>query len=209
MESSELVAKRKITQIKPKDKYENLKNDFFLQKVFNNLEFKKTLNIIKYNNIKKRINININIYKKYSEKYSSIEIEINPEKNKFGNFINTKEEEQIYYHIYFNNNEEIKRNHINKDEEVNTIKIIIDYKVKSFEKLFKGCKRIESINFKKFYRNNINDMSGMFNGCSSLKEINLEHFDTHKVSDMGGMFYKCSSLRNLNIENFITKNKSY
>ena len=29
MESSELVAKRKITQIKPKDKYENLKNDFF------------------------------------------------------------------------------------------------------------------------------------------------------------------------------------
>ena len=79
MESSELVAKRKITQIKPKDKYENLKNDFFLEKVFNNLEKKKSLIIVKYNeNIRKRLNLNINNYKKYSEKYSSIEIEIKP-----------------------------------------------------------------------------------------------------------------------------------
>ena len=45
--------------------------------------------MIKYNkNIKNRINININDYKEYSEKYSSIEIYIKPVKNKYGKFIN-------------------------------------------------------------------------------------------------------------------------
>ena len=40
--------------MKSKNKYGNLKNDYFLQKVFNNLEKKKLLNIVKYNkNIKK------------------------------------------------------------------------------------------------------------------------------------------------------------
>ena len=42
------------------------------------------------------------------------------------------------------------------------IKIIIDYQIKSFELLFYECKCIESINFKKFYRNNINNMENMF-----------------------------------------------
>ena len=81
MESSNIISKEKNekTQIKSVDKYENIKADFFLIKLFNHLEKKKKLNIVKYNeNIKKRINININDYKEYSEKYSSIEIEIKP-----------------------------------------------------------------------------------------------------------------------------------
>ena len=41
-------------------------------------------------------------------------------------------------------------NNINKDEEIKIIKIIIDYQVKSFEKLFSDCGYIESINFKKY-----------------------------------------------------------
>ena len=61
-----------------------------------------------YKNIKKRININTNDYKEYSEKHSSIEIKIKPVNKKFGRFINN-EKEEIYYHIYFNNKEEIKR----------------------------------------------------------------------------------------------------
>ena len=41
--------------MKSKNKYENLKSDYFLQKVFNNLKKKKLLNIVKYNkNIKKK-----------------------------------------------------------------------------------------------------------------------------------------------------------
>ena len=75
------------------------------------------------------------------------------------------------------------------------IKIIIDYQVKSFNKLFFKCYCIESINFKKFYRNNIIDMSWMFNGCSSLKELNLTNFNTNNVTDMGEMFCGCKSLK--------------
>ena len=226
--------KDKKEEIKTKDKFVNLKNDYFLIKLFNNLERKRKLSFVKFNkNIKKRININNNDYKEFCETYSSIEIEIKPINNKYGVFIDIKEEDEKYYHIYFNNNkEEIKRNHINKDEQIAIIKIIIDYQVKSFENLFLKCDCVESINFKKFYRNNINnmccmffeckflkelnlnnfntnsviDMRQMFMGCSSLKELNLNNFNTNNVTDMSGMFYGCSKLKELNINNFNTNN---
>ena len=53
--------------MKSKDKFENLKNNYLLQKIFDNLKRKKLLKIIKYNkNIQKIINLNINDYKEYS-----------------------------------------------------------------------------------------------------------------------------------------------
>ena len=117
MESDNLISKEKTEKSEHKfvDKFENIKSDYFLEKVFNNIMKKRCLNILKYNkNIKKRINININNYKEYSEKYSSIEIEIKPVKNGFGGFIYFKKEDENYYHIYFNNNkEEIKRQYFN------------------------------------------------------------------------------------------------
>ena len=80
-----------------------LKNDYFLQKVFNHLEQKKLLNIIKYNKtIQNILDININNYKKYSEIYSPIEIEIIPVKDKYGAFINMFTGFESFYHIYFN-----------------------------------------------------------------------------------------------------------
>ena len=195
MESNhlELGEKAEKKEVQSIGKYGNIKADYFLQKVFDNLEKKRTLEIVKNNkNIKKRINININDYKEYSEKYSSIEIEIKPVNNKSGEFINIKEEDKKYYHIYFNNNkEEIKRNYINEDEKIIIIKIIIDYKIESFENLFKDCKCIETIYFKKFFRNNINNMGNMFTGCSSLKELNLNNFNTYNVINMYCMFYQC------------------
>ena len=119
MESGNPIFRGK-NQLKLVDKFNNIKTDYFLQKIFNNLEKKRTLNMVKCNkNIIKRINININDYKEYSEKYSSIEIEIKPVNNKYGLFINIKEEDEKYYHIYFNNNEEeIKRNYIEENEEI-------------------------------------------------------------------------------------------
>ena len=190
-----------------KDIFKNLKSDFFLQKLFYNLLKKKSLDIIKYNNkIKERINISIKDYKEYSEIYSSIEIEIKPVNNKYGEFINMKENEK-YFHIYFNDNkEEIKRNYLNKNDDASELKIIIDYQVKSFKYLFNGCKCIEYIYFKKFYRNNINNMEGMFHGCSSLKELILSNFNTNNVTNMGYMFSGCSSLKELNLSNFNTNN---
>jgi len=70
------------------DKFRSLKSDYFLQKLFDNLERKKLLDIVKYNKyMKQRINIKINDYKEYSEKYSSIEIEIIPKLNEYDCFI--------------------------------------------------------------------------------------------------------------------------
>ena len=96
--------------------FKKIKSDYFLRKLFYNLLKKKSLDIIKYNKkIKERINISIKDYKEYSEIYSSIEIEIKPVKNKYGEFINIDKENEIFYHIYFNNNkEEIKRNNLKK-----------------------------------------------------------------------------------------------
>ena len=108
----------------------------------------KSLTIVKYNKkLQKRMNLNINSYKDYSQLYSLIEIELKfiddkykeierklyniwfKEKN--NTFINILDEEKEYFHIYFDNSkEEIKRNFLNKNEKVNTIKIIINYQVK-------------------------------------------------------------------------------
>ena len=165
----DLISREK--QIISKNKYENLKSDYFLLKLFDNLKRKRLLEVLKYNkNIQKRINLNFNDYKEYSEKYSLIEIEIKPVNNECGKFINIKNEDKRYYHIYFNNSkEEIKKNFINKDEEIKIINIIIDYQIKSFKELFYNCDCIESIYFKKFYRN-INNMDSMFSRCTSLKK---------------------------------------
>ena len=198
MESSNLLSKEKEEKrrINPSDKYVNIKSDYILKRVFNNLEKKKKLNIVRYNNnIKKRLNININDY----EEYSLIEIEIKPMKDKYDKFINIKKYEEKYFRIYFNKKKKKKRNYIKKDEEIKIIKIIIDYRKLSFKSLFKNCDCIESINFKKFHRNNINSMKGMFNGCFSLKELILNNFNTINVTDMSLMFNGCSSLKELNL----------
>ena len=165
---------------KPNPITEKIKSDYFLQKLYDNMPKKKKLAIVKYNKkIQNRINLSVKDYKEYSETYSSIEIEIIPKKGEYGKFVNINENDKLYYHIYFNDNkEEIKNKYkIDEEDKVTKIKIIIEYQVKSFEGLFYLCYCIESINFKKFYRNNIIDMSYMFYGCSDdLKmKIKLEN----------------------------------
>ena len=125
-------------------KLENLKSDYFLEKLYDNILKKKTLEIVKYNkNIQNRLSINIKDYKEYSETFTSIEMEIIPRKNIYGRFINIiNENDELYYHIYFNDNiNEIKNKYeIKEEDKVNKIKIIIDYQIISFEKLFYWCK---------------------------------------------------------------------
>ena len=125
-----------------------------MRKIFDNLERKKKLKIMQYNKkFQKRINLSIDDYKEYSQFYSPIEIELKASYNKdssYCKFIIISNEERKYYHIYFNNSkEEIKRDYLIKDEKKMTIKIIIDYQVKSFQRLFGYCSCISSINFKK------------------------------------------------------------
>ena len=70
---------------------------------------RKSLEAIRYNkSIQKRIDININHYKAYSEKYSSIELYIILMKGEFGKIININEEDKKYIHIYFNDNKKKK-----------------------------------------------------------------------------------------------------
>ena len=193
----------KLNLIKSKNKFINIKSDYFIQKLFANMQKRISLKIIKCNiNIQKRLNININNYKDFSEKFSSIELDIIPIQKEYGPFIKINEENKKYFHIYFNNNkEEIKRTELNKEDKVSKINITIDYQIESFCRLFKNCKCIESINFKIFYRNNISNMSWMFSECSSLKELNLNNFNINKVTDMTNMFSGCS-------DQLITKIKS-
>ena len=209
MESEKLSKnKNKENQINtPNNILSNIKSNYILSKVYNNMTQKKSLKIVKYNKlIQNRLNISIKNYKEYYE----IEIDIIQCKDKYGKFININKNDKIYYHIYFNDNkEEIKDKYeIKEEDKVTKIKIIINYQVKSFEKLFYYCKCIESINFKKFSRNNINinNMSYMFYGCSSLKILNLSNFITNKVTNMSYMFSLCSSLKDINLSNFNTNN---
>ena len=188
---------------------------------------KKKLEIVKYNKkIQNRLNLDVKDYKEYSETFTSIEIEIIPTKDKYGKFIKINENDKLYYHIYFNDDkEEIKNKYeieeedgmikheyyIDEEDKVTKIKIIIDYQVKSFKKLFDDCKCIESINFKKFYRNNIIDKSYMFYECSSLKELNINNFNTNNVTYMNEMFSGCSDdlRRKIKSENKNIKDEAF
>ena len=144
-------------------------------------------------------------YKEYSEIYSSIEIEIIPAKDQYSNFINIDKENEIYYHIYFNTDKvETKNNYITKNDAVNKIKIIIDFKIKSVHGLFRNCKNIEAINFIKFNIRDINNISGMFSGCSSLKQIIFSNFNTENIITMSFMFQNCVSLEKIDLYNFNT-----
>ena len=98
--SSKIKDQEKSKLINSNNKLRNIKSDYFIQKFFDNIHNRKSLEIIKYNkNLQNKMHININHYKNYSEKYSSIEIEIKPMKNKYGKFINIKKKDEEYYHI--------------------------------------------------------------------------------------------------------------
>ena len=210
MESKDRLnnVKEKLKSINLNNKFEELKSDFFLQMLFIMIPKPKSLELIKYNKyIQKRIRINFNDYKSYSETYSTIEIEIIiPMKNKNDKFINIKKEDRKYYHIFFNSikKEEIKRMNLNINNKFYKINIIIDHQVDTLSGIFRFIDCVESINFKRFSRNNKTNMSYMFDGCSSLKELNLSHFNTDNVTNMIKMFYDCSLLKELKLNKFNT-----
>ena len=127
---------------KPNPNIENIKSKYILSKIYNNMSKKKKLLIVRYNKkIQNRLNLSPKDYKECCE----IEIEILPTKGIYGKFININENNELYYHIYFNDNkEEIKNKYknnkednatkheyyIQEEDKVTKIKIIIDYQVK-------------------------------------------------------------------------------
>ena len=188
-----------------KGKLENIKSKFILKKIYDNIIPLIMLKLIKYNK-KLQIKSGINLTN-YKEFYEIIEIELIPNKAKLGKFLNIQNnEEESYYHIQFDNNlnEEIDRNYLVQN--ASKILIKIEGKIKSFNELFLNCDGIESVYFKKFRRNNINNMSHMFSQCSSLIKADLTNIKTDNVTTMSSMFFGCSSLKEiifpkLNIQN--------
>ena len=62
---------KKSNLISSKNKLINIKSIYIMRKLFDFMNKRMSLEIIKYNiNIQKRLNININNYKNYSEKFS-------------------------------------------------------------------------------------------------------------------------------------------
>ena len=110
---------KETIHINSKVNLDDLKSLYILKLIFNNLPKKRYLEMIKYNKKSKlKLNVSTNDYKEYMELYSSIELEIKPMKNEYDKFINiNKKEEECFYHIYFNNEkEEIRRNHLTRND---------------------------------------------------------------------------------------------
>ena len=194
--------KEEFNQGKSRNIFENLKSKYLFKKIFENLNAKIFLKIIKYN---KKFKVKLDISDKNYKEYCDIEIELIPKGiGEFINFINQEEEQ--FFHIYFNDDKnETKRNNLINGEKIKKIKLIIDYQVRSFYKLFYNCNCLESIKFIKFNRKDINNMSYMFYNCYSLQDLNTSNLITNNVTDMSFMFAACSSLIKLELSNFNTK----
>ena len=201
----------KINELESANLFKSIKSTFIFKKLLDYVYKKVSFRIIKYNKfLQKRFNLSLKDFEECSKLFSTIEIEIKPVKDLYGTFINIqKEEDKFYYHIFFNNNEnEERRRYIRQGENIDKIKIKIGFQIKSFEKLFYNCVCIESINFKRFIRINITNMSNMVCGCLSLKDLNLSNFNTSNVISMDSMFSGCCSLKKLDLSSFKTDNVS-
>ena len=63
--------------------------------------------------------------------------------------------------------------------------------------LFKGLRRMETLDLSGLDTSRVTDMGGMFSGCASLPSLDLSGWDTSRVEGMWGMFFGCSSLSSL------------
>ena len=177
-----------------------------MKKIIGNLKVNKNLQLMKYNKtIQNKLNISILDYKKYNE--IEIELKLENKKDSLCKVINTDENDKSYIHIYIDNNKsEVNDNYIENKDNITKIKIKIDFEKKSLKGLFKNCDRIQEINFIKFNRKDIIDISEMFYECKSLIKLNLLNLKTNNVTNMAYLFYGCSSLEDINLSNFNTSN---
>ena len=183
-----------------------IKSIYILKRIFDYTTPIKKLNIIRYNNnIKEKLNINLNDY--IENQYIVIEIYPYSMKRRRRNkkFINiSSEKDESLCHIYFDddNETEIKRCYLSGHEKVSKIRVTLDKKFKSFYNLFGECKIIRAIKFKCFDDRKIEDMSYMFDKCLFLQKLDLTKFKTNNVTNMRDMFNGCSSLNDLNLSSF-------
>ena len=180
----------------------DIKSKVIMKKIFSHLEENKYLNMIHYNKTLQNIlNKDLNDFKNYSR----IELEITlVDKN--NSYFSCPLFNQDVYGKYINIYNNQSHYHIQTTDD-KTIKVILDYEINSFSRMFQRCHYIQKINFIRFKRKNIIDMSYMFNGCSELNKLNIFNFDTSNVTSMNFMFCGCTRLEEIIIYEF--KNKLY
>ena len=99
---------------------QNIQSKFIIKQILENIQKRKVLDILKCNKeVKIRVDIDINDYKKCCEEFSTIEIEIIPNDKYYTKIININKENEQYIHIFFNQNEK----EANKDFFPNQIKL--------------------------------------------------------------------------------------
>ena len=180
---------------------EQIKSKKILKIIFQNVQEGIYLRLLNHNKkLQKKLDIIFDSFIKYS---NQIIIEIIPKKviSYETRFINICGNKTSYHILFDGRKEEIKRDFISKGENISKIKIIIDEdkEMNSFNGLFKYCDCMEEINFIKFNRRNIIDMSNMFKDCRSLKKLNISKLKTDNVTSMKYMFKGCSSLSILDL----------
>ena len=76
--------------------------------------------------------------------------------------------------------------------------------LESMERMFDGCKSLETINTKIFRENKLRNLNFVFNSCTSLKEIDLSYFETTYMTELQSTFQNCKSLEKINFAYFDT-----
>ena len=156
-----------------------LKSNIILSKIFDYLQEKTFLEIIRYNKkLQKSTKTSINDYKSFH----NIKIELIPTENfKVGDIFINFIDERSSFHIFFDNSdEEIKLNYFTKIEKISKIRITLDTNIKSLRGLFKECKCLKEIYFTKFDNKNITDLGEMFQGCISLTKLDISKLNIDK-----------------------------
>ena len=192
----------------------NIKSDYILKNIFDfhNNERKK-LNLIKYNkNLQRKLNININNYRRY--RYIIFYVEGQNKNVKFINFYNKKSNDIIIKNTNVPRFKRILVNTYNlrlmglffKLEGILSVRIIKLFNDNSLWNgkqynlcnLFHGCTNLKQIIFQndnKFLLENGNEM---FKDCENLEKIEgLENLETYIVKNIRELFMNCRSLTSI------------
>jgi len=70
-------------------------------------------------------------------------------------------------------------------------------KVTDMHELFKGCKKLKSIDLSHFNTANVYNMQAMFEDCDAVTTLNVNTFSMSKVRFITHMFYSCDNLERI------------
>ena len=200
-----------ISQLKEKEKNENLQSHMINNNNWKNKNVIKGVLDVKLNEINKDIVLfntdikeGINVYLNHKQIIMSknvIEWKIHYDFIKEGKY-----SFEIVFNSPINNVEGFF------EDSYNIISLDLSYfdtsNITNMRYMFNRCnilKEIKGIN--KIKTNKVTDMEGMFQSCRELEYLDLSNFDSSNVTKMGFMFNKCSKLKEIKGINKIKTNK--